>query len=82
MGMLDKSSHKSQVASRKLKDCRVGVFRGGVSPERDISLLSGENVLRALRNKGYKAIDIDLKTKDEGEIVKIVKDNAIDRARS
>ncbi len=74
MGMLRENSK----FKANFKELRVGVFRGGVSPEREISLLSGENVIRALREKGYKAIDIDLKTKEAEEILEIIRKNFID----
>ena len=37
----------------------VGVLMGGLSGEREISLLSGGNCLRALQSRGYKAVAID-----------------------
>ncbi|MBK8480328.1 MAG: D-alanine--D-alanine ligase [Proteobacteria bacterium] len=37
------------------KDKRVGVLMGGLSAEREISLISGEAVLAALRERGYQA---------------------------
>jgi len=64
--------------TENIKDLVIGVFRGGVSAEREISLLSGENVIKALRNKGYKVVDVDLKTRDEKAILKIIRDNFID----
>jgi len=42
---------------------RIGVLRGGISDQYDISLLSGGAVLNALRSLGHKPIDI-LITKD------------------
>ena len=38
---------------------RVVVLMGGQSAERDISLLTGEAVLKALRNKGVQAEALD-----------------------
>ena len=37
---------------------RVGVLLGGVAPEREISLRTGEAVLLALRERGYEAVAI------------------------
>lgn len=37
----------------------VGVFCGGFSGERSISLRSGKNVAEALRRKGYNVVEID-----------------------
>lgn len=42
-----------------LKSKTVGVLMGGLSGEREISLRSGENCLRALLVRGYKAVRID-----------------------
>ena len=44
-----------------LKEKRVGVLMGGISPEREISLKTGEAVFNALRDLGYKAIRVDVK---------------------
>ncbi|MCH8931074.1 MAG: D-alanine--D-alanine ligase, partial [Proteobacteria bacterium] len=38
---------------------RVAVVYGGLSPERDISLLTGEAVLAALQEKGVDAHGVD-----------------------
>ncbi len=38
---------------------RVALLLGGRSPERDVSLVSGEKVAQALRAKGYEVIQID-----------------------
>ena len=43
----------------QLKTKTIGVLMGGLSGERDISLRSGQNCLRALQAKGYKAVPID-----------------------
>ena len=61
-----------------LKDLNIGVFRGGVSGERDISLISGQKVFTVLKEAGYKVIDIDLKTTDAKEILYLLKKNSID----
>ncbi len=37
---------------------RIGVLMGGLSPERDISLKTGESVSQALRSRGYDAIKV------------------------
>jgi D-alanine-D-alanine ligase len=37
----------------------VGVLMGGLSGERPVSLRSGENCLRALQSRGYRAVAID-----------------------
>lgn len=38
---------------------RVAVFIGGESAEREVSLHSGKSVVRALKNLGYEAIELD-----------------------
>jgi D-alanine-D-alanine ligase len=42
------------------EDKKVGVLLGGLSAERDISLLSGNAILSALKEKGYNACSIDV----------------------
>jgi D-alanine-D-alanine ligase len=42
-----------------LKTRTIGVLMGGLSGEREISLRSGRNCLRALRASGYRAVEID-----------------------
>lgn len=42
-----------------LKKKRIGVLMGGLSEEREISLKTGAAILKALGDKGYKAIAID-----------------------
>ena len=39
---------------------KIGVLMGGLSSEREVSLLSGNAVLRALTEKGYFAVAIDV----------------------
>lgn len=41
------------------KNKKIGVLMGGISAEREISLRTGNAVLAALKEKGYKAIGID-----------------------
>jgi D-alanine-D-alanine ligase len=42
-----------------LKTKTIGVLLGGLSGEREISLRSGRNCLRALESRGYRAVAID-----------------------
>ena len=44
---------------QELKAKKIGVLLGGLSGERDVSLRSGANCLRALLAKGYAAVPID-----------------------
>jgi D-alanine-D-alanine ligase len=41
-------------------DKKIGVLMGGLSSEREVSLSSGNAVLKALKDKGYNAIAIDV----------------------
>jgi D-alanine-D-alanine ligase len=43
----------------KFKDKRVGILMGGLSSEREVSLNTGKNVLRAVQSKGYDAVGLD-----------------------
>lgn len=44
---------------RTLKTKTIGVLMGGLSGEREVSLRSGENCLRALVSRGYQVVRID-----------------------
>jgi D-alanine-D-alanine ligase len=43
-----------------LKNKKIAVLMGGISSEREISLLTGKAVLKALKQKGFNAMDIDI----------------------
>ena len=45
--------------NKLLADLRIAVLYGGVSPERDISLLSGKEVIDVLATAGYQVIAVD-----------------------
>ena len=49
----------SRVDPGTLKTKTIGVLMGGLSGEREISLRSGENCLRALASRGYRTVAID-----------------------
>ena len=51
---------------------KVAVLMGGLSAEREISLLSGNAVLAALKSKGVDAYGIDV---DENIVNKLVSDD-------
>jgi len=55
---------------------KVGVFLGGTSAERDISLLSGEAIYNALISKGVDAVKIDTK----GDFKKEIEAHGVQRA--
>jgi len=42
-----------------LKTKTIGVLMGGLSGEREVSLRSGRNCLRALRARGYRVVEVD-----------------------
>lgn len=44
---------------------RIGVLAGGDSPEREVSLVSGEHVLAALRETGHDAVLLSIQTADD-----------------
>ena len=47
---------------------KIVVLAGGTSTERDVSLISGSNIYRALKKKGHDAILVDLYLGYEGEL--------------
>ena len=44
----------------ELKEKNIGVLMGGLSPEREISLISGDAVLKALKRKRLNGVGIDV----------------------
>jgi D-alanine-D-alanine ligase len=54
----------------KLKDKNIGVLMGGLSPEREISLSSGNAVLQALKRKKLNAVGIDVANNIASSLVK------------
>lgn len=63
-----------------LSGLTVGVLQGGVSSEREISFLSGRQVLEALSRCAVKAVPIDISTRDEGALRILLSENCIDCA--
>lgn len=55
---------------------KIGVFYGGWSSEREISILSGKRVASALRNRGYEILEIDVSQ----DIAEVLSKNKIDIA--
>lgn len=55
---------------------KIGVLLGGLSSERDVSLASGDAILKALKDKGYHAVAIDVGR----DVTEKIKDNGIDVA--
>jgi D-alanine-D-alanine ligase len=46
-------------SKEEMKKKRIGVLMGGMSPERDVSLMSGRAILQALLERGYQAVPIE-----------------------
>jgi len=59
-----------------LTDKDIGVFMGGISAEREISLKSGKAIYQALKSSGYKVVTIDVGS----DICRVLEDESIDIA--
>ncbi|MCF7888288.1 MAG: D-alanine--D-alanine ligase [Candidatus Omnitrophica bacterium] len=64
----------------ELTKIKVGVLAGGISEEKDISLLSARQVFQALKKKNIKAELIEIKTSSGNQIKKIIKSAQVDLA--
>ena len=62
--------------SMQQKYGRVGVLYGGASAERDISLLSGDSVIRSLRRSGVDVVPIDV----SDDLLQRLPEHQLDRA--
>ena len=51
----------------------IAVLAGGISTEREVSIVSGTGVCKALREKGHRAILIDVFCGDEEESISQIK---------
>ena len=56
----------------------IGVFRGGVSAEREVSLESGAAVVKALRSRGYRVTDVDIRSDEDEYIRQVIDGHGID----
>ncbi|MCM8823602.1 MAG: D-alanine--D-alanine ligase [Candidatus Omnitrophica bacterium] len=63
-----------------LRDIKVGILKGGISGERKISFLSGEQASLALRRKGINVVDIIIDSSDESVIKSLICKESIDLA--
>src|SRR5512135_3740552 len=54
----------------ELKKKRIGVLMGGMSAEREVSLMSGKAILEALQGLGYEALAIEGDEKLPGRLEK------------
>ncbi|MFA5088213.1 MAG: D-alanine--D-alanine ligase [Candidatus Omnitrophota bacterium] len=59
---------------------RIGVLMGGYSSEREISLKSGRAVSLALKEAGCSVKDIDIQTRNEADILDMIRKSEIDVA--
>ena len=66
--------------NERLHNIRVGVLGGGVSSEREISLLSAQSTLTALKGKEVETVFIDISTPNEKEIKEMVTNSRLDIA--
>ena len=55
---------------------KIGVLLGGLSSEREVSLASGNAILKALKDKGYSAVAIDVGR----DVTEKIRDNGIEVA--
>ncbi|GAI45618.1 unnamed protein product, partial [marine sediment metagenome] len=56
---------------KKKKLLKIGVIAGGISSEREISLLTGKNIYKSLLKSGYNAVFIDFKNDFYSKLKKI-----------
>ncbi|MDA8421783.1 MAG: D-alanine--D-alanine ligase [Nitrospiraceae bacterium] len=53
----------------KITNKKIGVLMGGLSSEREVSLATGNAILKALQEKGYKVVAIDV-NRDVAEVIR------------
>lgn len=63
-----------------LKEVKVGVLGGGVSSEREISLLSANEAYKAFRRSSVEAVLIDIKVSDREKVKEMLLSSNIDLA--
>ncbi len=56
--------------SKDLKKLKIGVLMGGISSEREVSLMTGKGVYNELKNNGHNVVALDI---DSHSIDKIIK---------
>jgi D-alanine--D-alanine ligase len=62
------------------KEIVIGVFRGGISPEKNVSLESGKSVFDALKSRGYRVVDCVVENDRVEHIEALVRDNGVELA--
>ncbi len=63
-----------------LDNIKIGIFGGGVSKERSISLISAKEVYRSLLSQGKQVVLIDISTSREDKVKELVEKYKIDIA--
>ncbi|MFA5271849.1 MAG: D-alanine--D-alanine ligase, partial [Candidatus Omnitrophota bacterium] len=63
-----------------LNNIKIGVLGGGVSSEREISLLSAQEAYKVFQRKSLNAVLIDIFTKEESGVKAMINENGIDLA--
>lgn len=63
-----------------LKDIKIGVLGGGVSSEREISLLSANEAYKALRKSNIETVFIDITVSQKEKVKEMILSNNIDLA--
>lgn len=66
------------MSEKNLKEKKIGVFLGGISSEREISIKSGDSVFNALKDLGLDAVRIDITSDSASDIKKLVDFNNLD----
>jgi len=64
----------------KIGNLRIGVLGGGVSTEREISLISSRQVYKALADKGLDLVFIDITTKEKEKVKELISSLNLDLA--
>ena len=66
--------YKNEENHRKGKDERMNivVLAGGISTERDVSLISGQKIYQAIKGNGHHAVLLDVFLGYEGDISHII----------
>lgn len=63
-----------------LKELKIGVLGGGISPEREISMKSSAEVVKSFERQGYNHIFVEIIGTDKMMIKKILQENKVDLA--
>jgi len=64
----------------ELKNICIGILEGGISEEREISFLSGEQVYYSLKKANINSVRLDIYTDDEEIVRKMIQESRIDVA--